>query len=57
MYLFFFAAKAQDCTGVPDGTVIDWDCSAYTVCEDEQPIVIDCSVNGLVYNRDIMACD
>ena len=51
-------AKAQsDCTGVPDGTVIDWACRSYTICQDEQPVIIDCSENGQVYNPDIMACD
>ena len=54
----YFAAKAQsDCTGVPDGTVIDWACRAYTICQDEQPVIIDCSENGQVYNPDIQACD
>ena len=58
LFLEYFAAKAQsDCTGVPDGTVIDWGCRSYTICEDEQPVIIDCSENGQVYNPDIMACD
>ena len=53
-----FAAKAQrDCTGVPDGTVIEWGCRSYSVCENEQLVIIDCSETGQVYNPDIMACD
>ena len=50
-------AQGDICDQLPDGTVPEWGCDAYTVCIGGDAVYVDCAANGQVYNLEIRECD